>query len=110
MHRYGLSSYGFELVLDLRPQALHRSHAGRRLRMDEHGRGEIAFGKFPGDMFQVLANLVTAGDFIGVVGLDLHIVIGSLDGTLPCPARYLGGRTAPSSRPTTASARPPSTP
>ena len=47
---------------------------------------------------------------LGGVGLDLHIVSGSLDGTLPCPARYLGGRTAPSSRPTTSSARPPSTP
>jgi hypothetical protein len=45
--------------------------------MDEHGRGEIAFGKFLGDMFQVSANLVTAGDVIGVVGFDLdHAAVG----------------------------------
>src|SRR5262245_46423756 len=60
----------FELVLDLRLQALHRGRAGRRLRMDEHRRGEIAFGKFLRDMVQVSANLVAADDVIGVVGFD----------------------------------------
>ena len=60
-----------ELILDLHLQAPHRGHAWRRLRVDEHRRGEVAFGEFLGDMFQVPADLVTAGGVIGLVGFDL---------------------------------------
>lgn len=47
---------------------------------------------------------------LGGVGLDLHIVRGSLDGTMPCPTRYLSGRTATSPRQATGGPHSPTAP
>lgn len=44
------------------------------------------------------------------VGLDLHIVRGSLDGAMPCPARYLSGSTATPPRQATGGPHPPTAP
>src|SRR5262245_27451546 len=67
----------FELIFDLDLQPLHLGHTGRRLRVDEHRRGEIAFREFLRDMFQMHADLVSAGIVSAVVGFDLnHAPVG----------------------------------
>src|SRR5262249_19432666 len=62
----------FELIFDFSLQPLHRLNTRRGLRVNDHRRREIAFGKHPGNVLEMSADLISTGRVGAAVSRDLN--------------------------------------